>query len=408
MSLINSSSKTVATKKVAKPKKVLNFGSMESVYDAVLGGHRVLSINVNFSKGVAFGPGSALKFIGGAFTATTANEGERAFMKFLPMAYTIDKNTGAKKFISEGTTTMFKLVQEPDDMDELVEVQHQLSRLNEEARMKQLASLVVSENIDYDIWQNFVADNLGQSDNNEQLEPAFEFNLDHWDRSFVEQLGAKTAASQAKSLSVFFILSANPNGTAKCSDIVPVHKPYIGEAVMGRFFETKIVAALWNESVIYTSRYKNEISTVAIAESFDGAIAMQKRINASKSLSNSSSKSANAFGNKAVANAKVAFEDELAQGRWNKFVEARLHELAKSSQFPGWSILACKGYILDMQEKFADADLDYVDDLVNIKGIASSLKDNSALDAVKSSVETFVEEVAIEATEPKKSRLSAI
>jgi hypothetical protein len=408
MALTNLSASKVSAKKAAsdKPKKALNFGSMMEVYDAVLAGHRVYSVNVNFSKGVTFGPGSALKFIGGAFTATTANEGERAFMKFMPMGYTLDKTSGAKKFISEGTTTMFKLVEEPNDMDELLELQAHLANLKDEVRIKQLESLVVSEDINFDVWQDFVANNLGASEENANLEPAFEFNLAHWDRAFVQQLGAKTAAAQVKSLSVFFVLSTNPNGTAKCSDVVPVHKPYLGEPVMGRFFETTVVAALWNESVIYTSRYKNEISTASIAESFDAALAMQKRINASKTLT---TKSTNAFGNKAVANAKAAFEAELSLGKWNKFIESNLNELAKSTQFPGWSILACKSYILDMQEKFADADLIVVDDVVNIKGMATSLKDNTALNAVKSSVETK-EPVASsnEATESKKPRLSAI
>jgi hypothetical protein len=217
-------------------------------------------------------------------------------------------------------------------------------------------------------------------------------------------LGAKTAAAQVKSLSVFFVLSTNPNGTAKCSDVVPVHKPYIGAPVMGRFFETTVVAALWNESVIYTSRYKNEISTSAIAESFDAALAMQKRINASKTLT--PTKSANVFGNKAVANAKASFEAELEAGRWNKYVEDRLHELAKSTQFPGWSTLACKSYILDMQEKFADADLTVVNEVVNIKGMATSLKTDQVVASTLLDTEEKV--VAPVATETKKARLSAI
>jgi hypothetical protein len=340
-----------------------------------------------------------LKFIGGAFTATTANESERAFMKFMPMGYTLDKTSGAKKYISEGTTTMYKLVQEPDDMDELLEVQAHLSTLNDEAKAKMLQTLVVSENLDHEVWQDFVASNLGASEDNANLEPAFEFNLAHWDRAFVSQLGAKTAAAQVKSLSVFFVLSTNPNGTAKCSDVVAVHKPYLGEPVMGRFFETTVVAALWNDSVIYTSRYKNEISTSAIAESFDAAIAMQKRLNASKTLT--PTKSANAHGNKAVANAKAAFEAELEAGRWNKFVEARLHELARCTQFPGWSVLVCKSYILDMQEKFDDVDLEFTDDVVNIKGIANN-------PAVKDAEKALKEDVATEAPAPKKARLSAI
>lgn len=407
MSLLTNSatsSKTSTKKASDKSKKSLNFGSMMDVYDAVLAGHRVYSVNVNFSKGVTFGPGSALKFIGGAFTATTANEGERAFMKFMPMGYTLDKTSGAKKFISEGTTTMFKLVQEPDDMDELLAVQAHVATLNDEAKAKLLQTLVVSENIDHDVWQDFVANNLGASEENANLEPAFEFNLSHWDRAFVSQLGAKTAAAQVKSLSVFFVLSNNANGTAKCSDVVAVHKPYLGAPVMGRFFETTIVAAVWNESVIYTSRYKNEIFTASIAESFDAAIAMQKRINASKTLTPTKS---NTFGNKAVANAKAAFEAALEAGRWNKFVESNLNDLAKSTQFPGWSVLACKGYILDMQEKFADADLDYTDDVVNIKGLASSIASNPSVKAVDEVLES-ISETVVEAVEVKKPRLSAI
>lgn len=407
MALTNLSATKVSTKKAAsdKPKKSLNYGSMMDVYDAVLAGHRVYSVNVNFSKGVTFGPKSALKFIGGAFTATTANEGERAFMKFMPMGYTLDKTSGAKKYISEGTTTMFKLVEEPNDMDELLELQAHLANLKDEVRIKQLESLVVSEDINFDVWQDFVANNLGASEENANLEPAFEFNLAHWDRAFVSQLGAKTAAAQVKSLSVFFVLSTNPNGTAKCSDVVAVHKPYLGEPVMGRFFETTVVAAVWNESVIYTSRYKNEISTASIAESFDAALAMQKRINASKTLT--PTKSANAFGNKAVANAKAAFEAELEAGRWNKYVESNLNDLAKATQFPGWSILACKGYILDMQEKFADADLTIVNDVVNIKGMATSLKTDQLV--ASALLDAVVEEVAAPVvTETKKARLSAI
>lgn len=399
MSLKNASTKTTSTTSTTKPKKALNFGSMAEVYDAVLAGHRVYSVNVNFSKGKTFAPGSALKFIGGAFTATTANEGERAFMKFMPMGYTIDKTSGERKYISEGTTTMFKLVEEPEDMDELAELKLQLSQLKEEVRLQRLSSIVVSENIDFEAWQAFAADN------NVGGEPSFEFNLDHWDRAFVSQLGAKTAAAQVKSLSVFFVLSVNPNGTAKCSDIVSVHKPYLGEPVMGRFFETKVVSALWNESVHYTSRYKNEVSAATVAKSFDSVLALQNQIKGvGSSMKNQvEAASKNAFGNKAVANAKAAFETELEAGKWNKFIEARLHELAKSTQFPGWSILACKGYILDMQEKFDDA-VEFVDEVVNIKGVATSVKSVAVVQSVADVLATKPEEVV----KASPSKLSAV
>jgi hypothetical protein len=385
----NDPSKTVASSS-SKPKKTLNLNSMDAVYEAVLAGHTVYSININFSSKVAFGPKSSLKTIGGAFTST--NEGDRAFFKFMPMGYTM--NDGVPKYISEGTTTVYRLIEEISQ-PKLAELQEKLANFNDAAKSAFLQKLVTSDNIDFEAWQAIAADNSVGG------EIAFEFNSTHWDRPFIQQLGAKTASKQVKSLSVFFVLSANPNGTAKCSDICEVLKTKTGDSVYGRFFETTIVAALWNETVFYTPKYKNEVSSASFASSVSATISMQKKLSG-HGTSDSMKKQVeakNQFGNKAVANAKAAFETELEVGKWNKFVESNLNELAKSTQFPGWSILACKGYILDLQEKYQDSDLVYTNDAINIKGMAYSVK----------VVNTVVEESKKEEPKAKpSSRVSAV
>jgi len=392
MSLFNKAASNNAseTKATSKPKKSLNFGSMDEVYEAVLNGHKVYSVNVNFSQKVAFGPKSALKTIGGAFTST--NEGDRAFMKFMPMGYTL--KDGEPKYITEGTTTVYKLVDCEDD--ELAELQQRLPMLNDTAKKALMQSVVVNENIDFEAWQAIAADN------NVGGEIVFEFNCAHWDKSFVQQLGAKTLAGQVKSLSIFFVLSANPNGTAKCSDIVEVLKPKDGEPVYGRFFETVVVAATWNEGVFYTPKYKNEIAVSSFSSSVSSVINLQKKINGTGSVDGMKKQveAKNQFGNKAVANAKTAFEAELEAGKWNKFVEAKLQELAKSTQFPGWSLLTCKAYLMDMQDKYSD--VEYTNDVINIKGMAGAV--NTAKTTVQQqSVETTVDEP--KASSPRRSSM---
>jgi hypothetical protein len=377
MSLINkaanNSSSASETKATSKPKKSLNFGSMDDVYEAVLAGHQVYSVNVNFSQKVAFGPKSALKTIGGAFTST--NEGDRAFMKFMPMGYTM--KDGEPRYISEGTTTVYKLVD--CDEDELAELHERLPMLNDAAKKQLMNSVIVNENIDFEAWQAIAADN------NVGGEIAFEFNCAHWDKSFVQQLGAKTIAVQVKSLSIFFVLNTNPNGTAKCSDIVEVLKPKDGEPVYGRFFETAVIAATWNEGVFYTPKYKNEIAVSAFSSTVSSVLNLQKKINGTGSIDGMKKQveAKNQFGNKAVANAKTVFEAELQAGKWNKFVESKLQELAKSTQFPGWSLLACKAYLAEMKDNFAD--VEYVDEFINIKGMANAVNvvTKSTTDSVK-------------------------
>jgi len=350
----------------AKPKSTnkLDYGSIEAVNTALLNGSTIFKLNLNFKKNVPFGLKQHLSFFGGSLKCRDDLSG--AFANFIP------ESTVGGKHLSAGTSYVLSVKQKPSS-----EQLAQIAMFNEEAKQSIYASLITETNYDYEDWQAFSLERFGSS-------IGLEINVPNWNADFVEALSdARDADPEEMIRSMSLYLSFDEeDGASFDLNKTELIKPKEGAPFMGKVVQPRIFACFFFKEIFRSARFEGSVSRQDIAQTVSDIAAMKEELAA---INAQATQSSNKKGNKAVSNAKLVFETRLeTEGVWNSFVETELMELAKSSQFPGWSLLAAKVYFSKLSAQYPDAE--YTEEHVSIRNTANAVKSNPAISSMSSSI----------------------
>ena len=342
----------------------VNYGTIDDVKAAIKAGAFVIKFQSNVSKDVAFGPNSPLRSFGGGLTAK--NDGSSAFLQLRPMAYSINKKTNEKEYISSGTTTALYSTATKEQWDQansLASVDPQSAV----AIMSFLNSCNKELDMDYNAWQALFASV------NVSGEAQFNINVPTWDSKFVTKMGALSAAGKVRSFTVYFVLQ-----DAVMKDHGPILKSKKGETVYGRNIFVDTLCVEFSDEVIRGAVKGTKIDSDTVKDAFQTVVdlkAMESKVNTV--AAQHEELATKKYGKKAVSNALLAFEAGLAEGKWNQAIEAQLRDIAASGYFNKqqtpdfFCTLAANIYF---QTKEADFDGEYVNISVNTKTVANEVK----------------------------------
>jgi hypothetical protein len=342
----------------------VNYGTIDDVKAAVKAGAFVIKFQSNVSKDVAFGPSSPLRSFGGGLTAK--NDGSSAFLQLRPMAYSLNKKSGEKEYISSGTTTALYSTATKEQWDQ-ANTLASVDAHSAVAIMTFLNSCNKELDMDYNAWQALFASV------NVSGEAQFNVNVPTWDSKFVTKMGALSAAGKVRSFTVYFVLQ-----DAVMKDHGPILKSKKGETVYGRNIFVDTLCVEFSDQVIRSAVKGTKIDSDTVKDAFETVVelkAMESKVN--NIAAQHEELATKKYGKKAVSNAVLAFESGLAEGKWNQAIESQLREIAASGYFNKqqtpdfFCTLAANIYF---QNKEAAFDGEYVNIPVNTKAVANDVK----------------------------------
>ena len=349
----------------------LNYGSIDNVKAAVKAGAFVIKFQSNLSKDVAFGPNSPLRSFGGGLVAK--NDGSSAFLQVRPMAYSLNKKTGEKEYISPGTTTALYSTATKEQWDQ-ANTLASTDAHSAVAIMTFLNSCNKELDMDYNAWQALFASV------NVSGEAQFNINVPTWDSKFVAKMGALSAVGKVRSFTVYFVLQ-----DAVMKDHGPILKSKKGETVYGRNIFVETLCVEFSDEVIRSAVKGTKIDSETVNEAFQTVVelkTMESKVNTI--AAQHEELATKKYGKKAVSNTVLAFESALAEGKWNQAIESQLREIAASGYFNKqqtsdfFCTMAANIYF---QSKEVDFDGEYVNIPVNVKTVANEVKESQSTES---------------------------
>jgi hypothetical protein len=366
--------------------KSLNTGSMADVDEAIKAGSMVVKYQCNFKRDSSLGVNSPMKSFSGSLKCK--NTGDSAFMDVRPMGYSNNNVTGEKEYITDGTMTAMYNLTSKEEWDDVAFMEAS----GREAAAVRMAAVYLKQtkeiNMNYLKWQALF------SSINVSGEGVINFNHDNWDRKFVTEMSAKSSAGKVKSFVMYFVLQ-----DAVMKDHGIVFRPRAaGVEVEGRTLFVTPIFVEFNETTIRGAIKGTKLEGATVKEALNVLIELDEMEKEMKTVSVQHEQIGNRLGGKkAVQNAHIAFEAGLADGKWNFAIERKLQEFAASGLFNKtqtenfFCTIAANFYFYKKKAAF---DGQFIDDEVNVKAIANSVKEET-----KANVET---------TTPARTRRSAV
>lgn len=326
----------------------LQIASMMEVYDVIHKGHVVYELRLDLNKEKMLGHKQHVGFCGGQIMYR-AQPTQGAFIKFSPTGLMRNKLTNNLEEIPNYVMSVWTAKESVDWKE--------VNKMRSTDKMQYLESTVSCASIGREMWEETLIkahDLYDPTVMNAVPGILFEMNPG-WDSSFVQAFNVLKRNKEIRSMNLFIALPLDASGNYSHSEYQEIIKPVGAASVWGYVFQPEVVACFFN-STTYGSRLTQQSSAnttlqatvkyLELAEEERRLVAEIKKAGKSK-------------GNKALKNAKTAFEDLLnSSNKWNTSLEETLKELAASSQFPTWTVQECRVYLLKMHVTFPDAEMD--------------------------------------------------
>lgn len=340
---------SVSTEEAELTLDSLQMHSMMDVYEAIHKGHVVYELCLDLNKEKVLGPKQHVGFCGGQIMYR-AQPTAGAFIKFSPTGLMRNKLTGSLEEIPNYVMSVWTAKEQVD----WNEVNKNRSFKD---KMQCLESTVSRASIGREMWEETLIKAHGLYDPNiMNAVPGILFEMNPgWDSSFVLAFNVLKNNKQIRSMNLFIVLPLDAAGNYSHSEYQEIIKPNGANPVSGYVFQPQVVACFFKNTT-YGSRLTQQS---AAATTMQATLKYLELAEQERQLVAEIKKAGKSKGNKALKNAKTAFEDLLnSSNKWNTNLEETLKELAASSQFPTWTVQECRVYLLKMHVTFPDAEMD--------------------------------------------------